>query len=145
MFGATAEGRKIRRAPSGVDFISMGVSISKKFCESRYRLTSNASLCRNSRFLRTQSRRRSRYRYCMRRSSPPSLSSSIVKGGVSDVLSIFRLFTSISISPVGILRFLLYRSFTVPVTCITYSRPNLLAASQRAASTSLLNTNCVIP
>ena len=39
----------------------------------------------------------------------------------------------------------LERSRTVPVTWITYSRPSLFAFSQRAASTSWLNTNCVIP
>ena len=50
----------------------------------------------------------------MRRSSPPSVVSSIVKGGVSEALRIVTFETKISISPVGILGFLDSRSITVP-------------------------------
>jgi hypothetical protein len=41
--------------------------------------------------------------------------------------------TTISMSPVGILGFLLLRSATVPFTCSTYSRPSPRACSHNAA------------
>ncbi len=81
----------------------------------------------------------------MRRSSPPSVLSSIVKGGVRLGLSTLSSLAMISMSPVAIFGFLLERSATVPFTCITYSRPSLLARSHSSASTSLLNTICVMP
>ena len=59
----------------------------------------------------------------MRISSPPSVSFSIVKGGVLELFKSVNLLTSISISPVGI--FLLRVSSdlgtTFPVTVITLS------------------------
>ena len=50
----------------------------------------------------------------IRISSPPSVLSSIVKGGVKAEFSTFNSDTMISISPVGIFLFLLKRSLTVP-------------------------------
>ena len=47
-------------------------------------------------------------------SSPPSLSSSIVNGGVTDLFKIWMASSLISTSPVSILRFLLWRSITSP-------------------------------
>ncbi len=52
----------------------------------------------------------------MRRSSPPSVVSSIVKGGVSDALRMVTLETKISISPVGMFGFFDSRSMTFPET-----------------------------
>ena len=63
-------------------------------------------------------------------------SSSMVKGGVSAVCNTTKFSAMISISPVGRLAFLLDRSVTVPVTCMTYSRPNLFALSHKSASVS---------
>ena len=79
----------------------------------------------------------------MRRSSPPSVSSCMVNGGVIDLLRMVNSVTSNSISPVGILLFLLLRSLTVPVTCKTNSRPRGLAS--RAAFRLSLKSNWVIP
>src|SRR5690554_7493609 len=64
------------------------------------------TLWRRIRFSRTGFLRISRYLYFIRRSSPPSVSSSIVKGGVFEVLRIVSSETNISISPVGIFGFL---------------------------------------
>ena len=81
----------------------------------------------------------------MRNSSPPSVLSSIVKGGVLERLSTSRRVTSTSMSPVGSLGFLLLRSSTLPSTRITHSRPSSRMRPQSAASVSILNTNCVMP
>src|SRR4030043_895508 len=89
--------------------------------------------------------RRSRYLYFIRSSSPPSVSSSIVNGGISLRLRIFSSSTSISISPVGVLGFLLLRSFTFPAAWITNSRPSFLAFSQSSLLVSRLKTSCVTP
>ena len=70
----------------------------------------------------------SRYLYFILSSSPPSVSSSIVNGGVLERFKIVSLFTSISISPVKILLFLDCLSITKPFTCITNSRFNFLAS-----------------
>src|SRR5664280_1212350 len=86
---------------------------------------------------------RSRYRYFILSSSPPSVSSSIVKGGISLLLRILNASTSISISPVNIFRFLLILSLTFPLTCTTNSRPSLRACSQRSLLVSILNTSWV--
>ncbi len=133
------------RAPSGVDFMRYGVSISKKERESRYLRVSMPSWWRNMRLARRGFLLKSRKRHCMRRSSPPSLSSSMVNGGVLAALSTSIFSTIISISPVGILAFLEERSITLPVTFTTNSRPSLRAARQRDSSVSRLNTNCVMP
>lgn len=77
----------------------------------------------------------------MRRSSPPSVSSSMVKGGVREGLSIANSSTMISISPVGRLGFLLDLSLTVPLAWMTNSRPSFRAAVHREALSSILNTN----
>ena len=62
-------------------------------------------------------------------SSPPSVSSWIVNGGTIDAFNILNAVTFNSISPVGMFKFLLERSMTVPFTCITNSRPNGCASS----------------
>src|SRR5690554_7216377 len=71
----------------------------------------------------------SRYLYFIRKSSPPSVSSSIVKGGVLDLFRIFKSETRISTSPVGMFGFFDSRSITVPVTWMTNSRPKCEAVS----------------
>ncbi len=82
----------------------------------------------------------------MRNSSPPSVLSSIVKGGNFDLFNMVNSLTNTSMSPVGILSFLDTRSITFPLTCTTNSRPKFLAFSNRALSVrSASNTNCVIP
>ncbi|MBV6403264.1 MAG: hypothetical protein GFGODING_00001 [Flavobacteriales bacterium] len=81
----------------------------------------------------------------MRSSSPPSVSSSMVKGGVLAPFSTFSSVTISSTSPVGMLAFLLSRSFTVPVACTTHSRPSWRACWQRAASRSMLKPSWVMP
>ena len=78
-------------------------------------------------------------------SSPPSVLSSMVKGGVCDSFKISNSVTSISISPVEIFKFLLLRSITFPVTFNTNSRPHLRACSHKAALVSMLKANWVIP
>ena len=57
----------------------------------------------------------SKYLYFILMSSPPSVLSSIVKGGVIDAFKISNLETNTSTSPVSILLFLDSRSITVPV------------------------------
>ena len=139
------EGTKKSRAPSGVDFMRFGVSISTKSLASKYSRTAWLNLARIINRSFNSGLLISRYRYFNLNSSLPSVAFSIKKGGVSDSLSMFNSFTSISISPVGIFRFLLVRSMTTPFICITNSRPSLLARSHNATSVSLLKTNWVMP
>ena len=74
----------------------------------------------------------SRYLYFIRSSSPPSVSSSMVKGGSTDSFKIVSFSTKISISPVGIFGFLEALSMTFPSTWMTNSRPKFLAFSKRS-------------
>ena len=132
-------------APSGVDLIRHGVSTSTKSWLSRNLRVSSASLLLNIILLRTGLRLISMYLYFIRISSPPSVSSSIVNGGVIDALSTLSSDTLISISPVALFAFLLLRSATSPFTCTTNSLPSLRASSVSASLDSILNTSCVIP
>ncbi len=125
--------------------IRTGVSISINPFESMYFRTSCAILCRSSRFFLIHVLLRSRYLYFILKSSPPSVSSSIVKGGRTDGFITSNSFTSISISPVGIFLFLLLRSATIPLILMTNSRPSFLALSHNSLFISILNTSCVMP
>ena len=58
----------------------------------------------------------SKYLYFILNSSPPSVLSSIVKGGVNDSFSTVSSETKISMSPVAILGFLEVLSITDPFT-----------------------------
>ena len=71
----------------------------------------------------------SKYLYFILNSSPPSDSSSIVKGGVIEVFNIFNSRTSTSISPVLIRSFFEFLSITLPVILITNSLPKVFAKS----------------
>ena len=71
----------------------------------------------------------SKYRYFILNSSPPSDSSSIVKGGVIELFNIFNSDTSTSISPVLIRSFFEFLSITLPVILITNSLPKVFAKS----------------
>ena len=117
------------RAPSGVDFINTGVSTSIKPFSARNFLTSIATLLRKISLFFTGFRRMSRYLYFMRRSSPPSVSSSIVNGGSCAEFKTFNSETRISTSPVGMFGFFETLSITSPETWITNSRPNWEALS----------------
>ena len=79
-------------------------------------------------------------------SSPPSVLSSIVNGGVIEAFKISNLETKTSMAPVGILEFLDSLSITVPVTCITNSLPkdfafSIISVGVRSSS----KINCVTP
>ena len=82
----------------------------------------------------------------MRRSSPPSDLSSIVKGGV---LLAFKIFSSVScnsISPVGMLGFFDSLSMTLPLAWMTNSRPKVRAFSITSAGvTPSCKKSCVNP
>ena len=71
----------------------------------------------------------SKYLYFILNSSPPSVSSSMVKGGVFEAFNIFNSVTRTSISPVFINEFLDFLSITVPLILITNSRPSFFADS----------------
>ena len=71
----------------------------------------------------------SKYLYFILNSSPPSDSSSIVKGGVIELFNIFNSDTSTSISPVLIRSFFEFLSITLPVILITNSLPKVFAKS----------------
>ncbi len=91
-------------------------------------------------------RRKSKYLYFILISSPPSVSSSIVNGGTSDLLRISSFSTLISILPVGILGFLDSRSITFPFTFITNSLPSFFTCFISSVShIDSSKTNCVIP
>ena len=88
----------------------------------------------------------SKYLYFILISSPPSVLSSIVKGGVTDAFKISNFETNTSIAPVDILEFLDSLSITIPVTCITNSLPkdfafSIISFGVRSSS----KINCVIP
>ena len=83
--------------------------------------------------------------YFILSSSPPSVSSSIVNGGVFDSFRMVKVWTSISMSPVLSLGFLLVLSFTTPLIWITHSLLISLALLQRFSSFDSLKVNCVIP
>ena len=131
------------RAPSGVDFIRKGVSISMNPCSCKKFLAARLTEYRNSRFFFTTFLRRSRNLYFILTSSPPSVSSCMVKGGVADLFKTENERIFISISPVGKRRFLSLRSVTVPVAWITYSLPSGCSANNVFRSSP--NSNCVIP
>ena len=114
-------------APSGVDLINTGVSTSIKFSESRYSLVSFINLCLSIILFLIGDLLRSRYLYFILNSSPPSVLSSIVKGGTSDSFNISKVLTLISISPVIILSFFDCLSETTPSTLITNSLPKVFA------------------
>ena len=78
------------RAPSGVDFIRYGVSTSIKSILFKYFLVSNESLFLNKRLFFISSLLISKYLYFILSSSPPSVSFSIVNGGVLDLFKIFN-------------------------------------------------------
>ena len=82
----------------------------------------------------------------MRRSSPPSDLSSIVKGGVLLAFKIFNSLSCISISPVGIFGFFDSLSITVPLAWMTNSRPKVRAFSMTSAElTPSCKKSCVNP
>ena len=122
-----------------------GVSTSMKSTLSRYFRVSIPMRWRKNRLFCTGFRRKSKYRYCIRKSSPPSVSSSIVNGGVFAALSTSSDVTSISMSPVGTRLFLDSRSRTAPSTLITNSRPNLRACVQSSTLESMLKASWVNP
>jgi hypothetical protein len=77
-------------------------------------------------------------------SSPPSVSSSIVKGGVKAAFNIVSSVTNISISPLD--EFVLdSRSITFPLTWITNSRPMFLLIQRQFSERPSSKINCVIP
>ena len=71
----------------------------------------------------------SRYLYFILNSSPPSVSSSIVKGGVIEAFKIVNSVTKTSISPVLIKEFFDFLSMTDPLIFITNSLFSFLADS----------------
>ncbi len=81
----------------------------------------------------------------MRRSSPPSDTSSMVKGGVCASLRIVSFPAVTSTSPVAIRGFFDERSSTRPVTCTTNSRPRRAAASRTSTGECSSTTICVMP
>ena len=78
------EGTRKSRAPSGVLFVSMGVSTSTNPRPSKNRRIEANTRWRKRIAAVISGRRRSRYRYFSRRTSSTSTSSSTGKGGVSD-------------------------------------------------------------
>ena len=81
----------------------------------------------------------------MRRSSPPSDTSSIVKGGSSASLRTVIRSAATSMSPVAIFGFFDSRSSTRPVTWMTHSRPMRAAASRTSCAECSSTTICVMP
>ena len=69
----------------------------------------------------------------------------MVKGGVTDLFRMWMADTLISMSPVGILLFLAWRSTTSPTAWITNSRPREVAVSTRSAGASASTTSWVMP
>ena len=99
------DGTRKSLAPSGVDFVSMGVSTSIKSFLSRKSLIDFIILCRKISFFWTSGLLISIYLYLNLTSSEifPALSNS--KGGVRDGLIISSSFTPSSTSPVGMFGF----------------------------------------
>ena len=83
----------------------------------------------------------SKYLYFILSPSPPSVSFSIVKGGVFDEFRIVSSDTFISISPVGMFIFFELRSITSPLTWITNSLPSFLTFSHKSELLSILNAS----
>ena len=133
-------------APSGVDFIKYGVSISIKSAWDKKFLTIIDTRCLRIKFSFTLFRLKSKYLYFIRSSSPPSVSFSIVKGGVSEWFKMLNSETNISIPPEGIFRFLDSLSITKPLTWITSSLPIPVDFLKTAFGVLVSsNTNWVIP
>ena len=81
----------------------------------------------------------------MRRSSPPSDTSSMVKGGTSASCSTTTFWAATSMSPVAIFGFFDSRSMTLPTTWMTHSRPTEQAAARASAGECSSTTIWVIP
>ncbi len=124
----------------------MGVCTSVKFLPCMYvrMCVMNASRLRIISW--SVGRRRSRKRYCNRRSSFTSFSWSISNGGVFDSLKTVTTFTSTSISPVG-LSFRAAPSIRLPTAPSIFSTHSgrICSAVLNASLSSGLNTTCVMP
>ena len=94
-------GTRKSRAPSGVERVSTGVSMSTKSRALRYSRIARTTVWRSSIVSRIPSRRRSITRWRSRSVSSTAPSSSTGNGGVADSASSSTLATSSSISPVA--------------------------------------------
>src|SRR5512135_792082 len=143
------DGTRKSRAPSGVDFVRIGVSTSRKSSSCRTSRIAMVTALRATNLRVISGRLRSRYRYLSRRSSDALIPSSIGNGGVSARFRIARDVAPISMAPVGRSGFTASapRATTVPVTSTTNSFRSSLARARSAASgrSSASNTTWARP
>ena len=121
--GCNRTGTKKSRAPSGVERVNVGVSISMKSSSMRILRAIWLTCERIRRISPALLRRRSRYRCRNRTSSLTIVRSSMGKGSGADLDSTSRLVVMISIAPEGKSGFALPPGLcsTVPVTAMQYS------------------------
>ena len=147
MPGRSLLGTRKSLAPSGVDFVRQGVSISMKPSSVSFCLAFCVSLWRIWILWLWSGLLRSRYRYCSLSSSLTIAWSSIGKGGVSASENISIRETSTSISPVGMWGFLSFSPLkaTVPSTPMTNSDLRVFACRKPFGSLSSEKTSWVMP
>ena len=133
-------------APSGVDLIKYGVSISINPSLFKYLRTSKVKLFLKIILSFKIPLLKSRYLYFILSSSPPSVSFSIVNGGMADEFKTLIFETKISISPVAIFSLEATLLMTSPSICITNSLPIFFTDSNTSfVLFSEFIISCVIP